>query len=184
MLSRRIAPSRKIFARAIAELVTSLRSARLSVVGKGWGVSMASASNVLGRAESSGEDEVKRTALIGVGSVWFAIAQAACATTVFLKSVAIVLGISTVSAAATLDLFHNPAARIVLLLFAVGGAAANLYVVWNFWRLRRRPEARWRLRPLGAAERRRIAIALTTALLTFAVLGVEVWAHLLLHPLH
>jgi len=145
---------------------------------------MATASSAFHRPQAAGGDESKRTAMIGVGSVWFAIAQAACATSVFLKSIAVLLGVSTVSAAASLELFHTPAARIVLLLFAVGGAAANLYVVWNFWRLRRRPAARWRMRKLSATERRRMAIALTTALLTFAVLGVEVWAHLLLHPMH
>jgi len=137
---------------------------------------------VLREAAVESDNEVKRTAAIGVGSVWFAIAQAACATTVFLKSVAIVLGISVVSAAAALELFHTPVARIVLVLFAVGGAGANLYVVWNTWRLRRNPASRWRLRPLSASERRRIAIALATSILTFVVLGVEVWAHLILHP--
>ncbi len=125
---------------------------------------------------------VKQTAAIGMGSVWFAIAQAACATTVFLKSIAVVLGISVVSAAGVLELFHGTAARIILLLFALSGATVNLYLVGNTWRLRRNPAARWRLRPLSPAERRRIAIAVSTSLLTFLVLGLEVWAHFYLHP--
>ncbi len=133
-------------------------------------------------AVAEGESEVRRTAMMGVGSVWFAIAQAACASTVFLKSIAVLLGVSVVTAASALELFHTPAARIILLLFALGGAGANLYLVWNTWRLRRNPAARWRLQRLNAAERRRIAIALTTSILTFVVLGVEVWAHLILHP--
>ena len=131
---------------------------------------------------AEGENEVRRTAVMGVGSMWFAIAQAACASTVFLKSIAVLLGVSVVTAASALELFHTPAARIILLLFAVGGAGANLYLVWNTWRLRRNPAGRWRLQPLSSAERRRIAIALTTSILTFVVLGVEVWAHLILHP--
>ncbi len=133
-------------------------------------------------AVAEGESEVRRTAMMGVGSVWFAIAQAACASTVFLKSIAVLLGVSVVTAASALELFHTPAARIILLLFALGGAGANLYLVWNTWRLRRNPATRWRLQRLNAAERRRIAIALTTSILTFVVLGVEVWAHLILHP--
>jgi len=139
-------------------------------------------STALPPAAAEGDSEVRRTAVMGVGSVWFAIAQAACASTVFLKSIAILLGVSVVSAASALELFHTPAARIILLLFAAGGAGANLYLVWNTWRLRRNPAARWRLRPLSASERRRMAIALVTSILTFVVLGVEVWAHLILHP--
>ena len=133
-------------------------------------------------AEAESDDGVKQTALIGMGSVWFAMAQAACATSVFLKSIAVLLGISVFSAASALEFLHQPIARIILLLFALSGAAANLYLVWNTWKLRRNPAARWRLRPLSAAERRRMAIAISTSLLTFIVLGVEVWAHLLLHP--
>ncbi len=132
--------------------------------------------------ETEHDAGVKQTAVIGMGSVWFAIAQAACATSVFLKSVAVVLGISVVSAAGVLELFHGTAARIILLLFAMSGATVNLYLVWNTWRLRRNPAARWRLRPLSPAERRRIAIAVSTSLLTFVVLALEVWAHLYLHP--
>jgi hypothetical protein len=121
-------------------------------------------------------------AVIGVGSVWFAIAQAACASTVFLKSIALVLGVSTLSAATTLELFHSPGARLVLVTFAISGAFANLYVVWNTYRLRRNPAAKWRIRPMTASEKRRVRLALVTALMTFAVLGVEIWAHLILHP--
>jgi hypothetical protein len=133
-------------------------------------------------AEAESSNDVKQTALIGMGSVWFAIAQAACATTVFLKSIAVLLGITVVSAASALEFLHEPAARIILVLFAMSGAAANLYLVWNTWKLRRNPAARWRLRPLTGSERRRMAIAISTSLLTFVVLGVEVWAHFLLHP--
>jgi hypothetical protein len=128
------------------------------------------------------EEGDSRVAAIGLSSVWFAIAQAACATTVFLKSIALVLGVSTLSAAATLELFHSRGARLVLVVFALSGAFANLYVVWNTRRLRRNPAASWRIRPISAAERRRVRLALTTALMTFAVLGVEIWAHLVLHP--
>ncbi len=127
---------------------------------------------------------VTRTAAIGIGSVWFAMAQAACAASVFLKSIAVVLGVSTLSAASSLAVFHSPAARLVLVLFAVSGAGANLYVVWNTWKLRRNPAARWRVRPMTRSERRRVAIALSTAVLTFVVLAVEVWAHLYLHGMH
>lgn len=133
-------------------------------------------------AESQSGEELQPTALIGMGSVWFAIAQAACATSVFLKSIAVLLGVSVVSAAAALDFLHQPAARIILLVFAVSGAGANLYLVWKAWRMRRNPAARWRVRPMSPQERRRMVIALSTSLLTFVVLGVEVWAHLLLHP--
>lgn len=135
-------------------------------------------------AEAGHDSGVKQTALVGMGSVWFAIAQAACATSVFLKSIAVVLGISVVSAAGALELFHGHIARIILVLFAVSGAALNLYLVWNTLKLRRNPAARWRQRPLTTGERRRTTIAVATSLLTFVVLGLEVWAHFLLHPMH
>ncbi len=128
-------------------------------------------------------ESAKGVTAIGVSSVWFAIAQAACATTVFLKSIALLLGVSTVSAAAGLELFHAPGARLILVAFAVSGAFANLYVVWNARRLRRNPAAAWRVRPMSAPEKRRVRIALATALMTFAVLGIEVWSHFILHPI-
>lgn len=118
---------------------------------------------------------------IGVSSVWFAIAQAACATTVFLKGIAVVLGVTTFSAAASLEFFHSVGARAILIAFALTGAFANLYVVWNARRLRRNPAASWRVRPMSPAEKRRVRIALATAIMTFVVLGIEVWAHLYLH---
>jgi len=134
--------------------------------------------------EAGSADQVKKTALVGMGSLWFAIAQAACATSVFLKSMGVLLGISVVSAAGALEFLHRPAARIILVSFALSGATANLYLAWNTWKLRRNPAARWRLRPLSAVERRRLWIAVSSSLLTFAVLAVEVWAHFLLHPMH
>ncbi|HVP42813.1 MAG TPA: hypothetical protein VMS96_05245 [Terriglobales bacterium] len=143
---------------------------------------MGSAADQALPAETGNDAGVKQTAVIGMGSVWFAMAQAACATSVFLKSIAVVLGISVVGAAGALELFHGHAARAILLAFALSGATANLYLVWNAWRLRRNPAARWRLRPLSTAERRRIAIAVSTSLLTFVVLALEVWAHFYLHP--
>lgn len=135
-------------------------------------------------AEAEGDSSIKQTALVGMGSLWFAIAQAACATSVFLKSVAVLLGISVVSAAGALEFLHQPLARLILVTFAVSGAGANLYLVWKTWKLRRNPAARWRLRSLTTGERRRTAIAISTSLLTFVVLGVEVWAHYLLHGMH
>jgi hypothetical protein len=143
---------------------------------------MAGTSNTaLEISEIQPAESAKGVAAVGVGSVWFAIAQAACATTVFLKSIAVVLGVSTFTAATTLELFHSPGARLILVSFALSGAFANLYVAWNARRLRRNPAASWRMRPVSPAEKRRVRIALTTALMTFAVLGVEIWAHLFLH---
>jgi hypothetical protein len=119
-----------------------------------------------------------------VGSLGFAIVQGVCATAVFVSGISTALGLSTVAAATAAGPatgFHANRFRIPMLALAGAGALVNLFLFWNAERMRRKPAARWRMRPLTRKERLQKWFQLCASVLTLLLIAGELLAHPLFH---
>ncbi len=110
-----------------------------------------------------------------------AAVEGVCAGLVLLKSTALFSGLLSLSAAGASSWIHEDPVRIPLLIFATVGALANLYMVWNGWRLRRSPAAAWRVRPRTPQEKRRTRLVVAASLVTLLLIIGEIYGHHVLH---
>ncbi len=121
------------------------------------------------------------SALAGLSALTFSIIEGVCAGLVLLKGVALFSGLVALMAAGASSWLHQDQVRIPLMVFATAAALANLYIVWNGWRLRRAPAAAWRVRPLTAREKRRTTFVLLSSIVTLALIAGEIYGHHVLH---
>lgn len=126
---------------------------------------------------SEARPRLNKLAVSGFTSLFISVIEGVCAFLVALKGSALFVGLTGLMSAATSSWFHQDRIRIPLMLLAAGIALANTYMLWNFFRLRRSPAARWRIQPLSQAEKRRVALVITATVLTFFFLVAELWGH-------
>jgi hypothetical protein len=119
----------------------------------------------------------KSQVLLGLGSLTLATIEAICLIFVTANGVALLLGGASIAFAQAVVVFHSAAIRIPLLSLATIGAMLNLWLLFNAWRLRSAPSARWRRKPLDKKERRRIIVVATLSILTLAFVATELFLH-------
>lgn len=119
--------------------------------------------------------------LWSVSGLSAAAIEGVCAALVLLKGTALFAGLFGLMAAGASSWIHEDPVRIPLLIFAAVGALANLYMVWNGWRLRRSPAAAWRVGPRTAQEKRRTRLVLAASTVTLLLLIGEIYGHHVLH---
>jgi hypothetical protein len=73
---------------------------------------------------------------------------------------------------------HSEPVRLPLLALATVGSIFNLFVLRNARRLRSKPEAQWRIKPLRFRDKLRNGIVLFASVLTL----IMVIAELVFHP--
>jgi len=66
-------------------------------------------------------------------------------------------------------------------VLALAGAALNLIVLWQVWRLRRRPASAWRQQQVSKKKIASEWLQFTLSVLTICLLAAEFFAHLFLH---
>ncbi len=124
---------------------------------------------------------------VGWTSLVFAILQSACTAFMALSGLRLVIGISSTAIATgmlPLVKLHTNVLRIPMVLLAVAGAVANLYVIWQMRRLRARPAAQWRITPLTKKQRRSERLQIALAVLTLVLVAIEEIFHMhLIHTL-
>ena len=123
--------------------------------------------------------------LINWSALFFAVLQSACSAFIALNGVRLLIGVGAFAAASgalkLADRMHIAAIRIPMMLLALAGSLLNLVVLWQVWRLRRRPASAWRQ---IAVPRQKIAsewLQFTLSILTLALLAAEFVAHRILH---
>lgn len=122
--------------------------------------------------------------MVAGASVVLVVLQSLCTAVVTLNGVRVLIGLSALAAssiAAPLLEFHQDAIRIPMLILAVAGSLVNLAVLAWIWHLRSRPEAKWRQKEIDPGQRRSERLQVAMALLTLALVGVELWAHGVVH---
>src|SRR6202158_138361 len=122
--------------------------------------------------------------LINWSALLFAVLQSVCSAFIALNGVRLLIGVGAFAAASgalkLADRMHIAAIRIPMMLLALAGSVLNLGVLWQVWRLRRRPASAWRQ---TAVPKRKIAsewLQFTLSVLTLLLLAAEFVAHRIL----
>ena len=86
----------------------------------------------------------------------FAFLQSVCTAVIAASGMRFAIGlasfITSIATSAPAQGLHSDLIRLPMLIFALAGAGINLGVLWQVRRLRRRPSAQWRLRPLSPQQ--------------------------------
>lgn len=124
--------------------------------------------------------------LINWSAFFFAVLQSVCSAFIALNGVRLLIGVGALAAASAAlkmaDRMHIAAIRIPMMLLALAGSALNLVVLWQIWRLRRRPASAWRQQPVSRQKRMSEWLQFALSVLTLFLLATEFIAHLVLHP--
>jgi len=139
-------------------------------------------------AEDSSSPTAKtetRSWLVLWSSFFFALVQSLCTAVLAISGIRVVLGLTALAAAAGVHApargFHQDAVRIPMMTLALAGSVVNLYVLWHLRRLRNRPSARWRQRPLSASKKRSERWQFVLSVATLVLLAAEWITHPLVH---
>lgn len=129
--------------------------------------------------------ERHRPWIVSLVSLSFIILQSACTAVMTLSSVRVLIGLTSLAAAAGLRRpptgFHSDVIRIPMMVIAVVGALINLYVVWRIRSLRSRPASKWRTPVVSPGRNRSEIIQVALALLTLILVAAEYMTHLRVH---
>src|ERR1700756_2084557 len=102
---------------------------------------------------STGIALLANSKLINWSALFFAVLQSVCSVFIALNGVRLLIGVGAFAAASgalkLADRMHIAAIRIPMMLLALAGAVLNLVVLWQVWRLRRRPASAWRQPPVS-----------------------------------
>jgi ABC-type multidrug transport system permease subunit len=119
--------------------------------------------------------------LAGWSSFFFALLQSVCSAFIALNGVRLLIGIGAFAAASSAlklaDRMHIDAIRIPMMLIALAGSLLNLIVLWQVWRLRKRPASAWRQQPVSTRKKTSERIQFTLSVLTLFLLAAEFFAH-------
>lgn len=118
--------------------------------------------------------------LLAWGSLALAAAESLCVAAVGLSGIRVALGLTSLLAAGAggpAQGWHREAIRVPLLTIGTAGALISLLLLWNEERLRRRPAAAWRIRPLTRKQQRQRWLQLGLAIVTLLLVAAEVMTH-------
>ncbi len=125
------------------------------------------------------------TKLINWSSIAFALLQSVCTAVIAISGLRVVIGLGALAAAAGVDApargFHQDAVRIPMMALALAGALLNLFVLWRVRKLRNRPAAQWRLKPLSTKKKNSERLQYALSILTLILLAAEWFTHPLIH---
>ncbi len=132
-------------------------------------------------AESTGDVLPVNTKLINWSAFLFAVLQSVCSAFIALNGVRLLIGVGAFAAASgalkLADRMHIDAIRIPMMLLALGGSVLNLVVLWQVWRLRRRPASAWRQQPVSKKKIASEWLQFALSVLTLLLLAAEFVAH-------
>ena len=124
--------------------------------------------------------------LINWSAFLFALLQSVCSAIIALNGVRLLIGVGAFAAASgalkLADRMHIAAIRIPMMVLALAGSVLNLVVLWQVWRLRRRPASAWRQQPISKKKIASEWLQFTLSVLTLLLLAAEFVAHRILFP--
>lgn len=130
-------------------------------------------------------DAGPRRWIISWSSLFFALLQSACSALIAISGLRVAIGLSSLAAAAGIYApvrgFHRDAIRIPMMALSLAGALVTLYILWHVRRLRNRPAARWRVKPVTAHQRNSELLQLVLSIFTLILLAAEWFTHPLIH---
>jgi hypothetical protein len=124
------------------------------------------------------------TKLITWSALFFAVLQSVCSAFIALNGVRLLIGVGAFAAASSAlklaDRMHIATIRIPMMVLALAGSVLNLVVLWQVWRLRRRPASAWRQQPVSKKKFASEWLQFTLSVLTLLLLAAEFVAHRML----
>lgn len=136
-------------------------------------------------AANRGAGPERRTRIINCSSLLFALLQSACSALIAISGLRVAIGLGSLAAAAGINApargFHRDAIRIPMMALSLAGALITLYILWHVRRLRNRPAARWRVKPLTARQVKSERLQFALSILTLILLAAEWFTHPLIH---
>ena len=115
-------------------------------------------------------DAGPRRWIISWSSLFFALLQSACSALIAISGLRVAIGLSSLAAAAAINApargFHRDAIRIPMMTLSLAGALVTLYILWHVRRLRNRPAAAWRVKPVTARQRNSERLQFALSILT------------------
>jgi hypothetical protein len=129
-------------------------------------------------------ESTKGMSFLPAASATLALLQSFCTAVLTINSIRLGVGLTALAAggiAAPLLSFHHSFIRVPMIVLAVAGAVVDLLVLAWIRHLRARPEAQWRRREISKKQRRSERLQIALAILTLLLVGVELWAHPIVH---
>lgn len=119
---------------------------------------------------------------VAASSLLFSVLQSICTAVVALNCVRLAIGIGslamTTGLGAAMEHFHQITwLRVTFLVGAISGSTLTLGIVLRTIRLRNRPAARWRLRPLSNKQKRMELLQVSLSLVTLLLVMFEEYLH-------
>lgn len=103
--------------------------------------------------------------------------ESVCSAFIALNGVPLLIGIGAFAAASSAlklaDRMHIYAIRIPMMLLALAGSLLNLIVLWQIWRLRRRPASTWPQQPVSTRKKTSEWLPFTLSVLTLFQLAPD-----------
>jgi hypothetical protein len=131
------------------------------------------------------DETVKPRAWIGWSSFFFALLQSLCTFFAAVDGLRLLIGLGALAVSAWMgafiDKFHSDLIRLPMMGLALFGSLLNLVVLWQIHRLRARPAAQWRQRPVSRGKIRMERVQLVLSLVTLVLIAVEEYWHLKWH---
>jgi len=132
----------------------------------------------------AGESATSREWL-GWSSFFFALLQSVCTFFATVNGLRLAIGIGALAlsgaARSTVHWLHSDAIRLPMIGLALLGTLLNLVVLWQIRRLRARPSAQWRQRPVSLRKIRMERVQWVLSVVTLVLIGVEEYWHLRWH---
>ena len=126
-----------------------------------------------------------RLRTIGGVSLAMAVLQSLCTAVFVVSGFRLAIGLTALAAVSGIYApargFHQDAIRIPMLIFATAGSLVNLTLLAWIWRLRSKPSAQWRKKPISAKQKRSERLQIFLAVLTLLLVGLETWTHSKIH---
>ncbi len=119
---------------------------------------------------------------IALGSLPILLFETGCAIFVFANRISILTTGAATGIVLRASVLHSDSVRLPLLALAAAGSVFNLFVLRNAQRLRNRPEAQWRLKPLRFWDKLRNGVVLSVSLLTLLMVISELVLHGSVYP--
>ena len=123
----------------------------------------------------------RSTKLINWSAFLFAVLQSVCSAFIALNGVRLLIGVGAFAAASgalnLADRMHIAAIRIPMMVLALAGSVLNLVVLWQVWRLRKRPASAWRQQPISKKKIMSEWLQFILSVLTMCLLAAEFFAH-------
>ena len=128
-------------------------------------------------SEPSVKTKAPRISIV-LGSLPILLFETGCAIFVFANRISILTTGAATGLVLQASWLHSERVRLPLLALATIGSVFNLFALRNARRLRRKPEAQWRIKPLRFRDKLRNGIVFSASVLTLFM----VLSELVLHP--